>query len=157
MIFCRCGSCSELMSGIGSAKTIKSVVILMPAAMYQIRRLSRHLLAMLGYIWLSGTQPNETRMDWTIFHVQAKVMMQSDVRCSHTAGKMRRYWSKRLTLTRHNAQMYVCIAPKSDLSCFWPSSALASHECLPTPQYASAVTTKFCQLRSSFLKVGCDR
>lgn len=138
-IFWRRGSCSELMSGIGSAKTMKSVVMLMPAAMYQIVRLSIHVLAMEGKSWLMGTQPNETRMDWTMFHVQAKAMMQNDVRCSHTAGKMRRYWSKRLTLTRQRAQMYVCIAPNNAWSCRTPSSGLASHECLPTPQCPSVI------------------
>lgn len=47
-IFWRRGSCSELMSEMGSAKTIKSVVMLIPAAMYQMVRLSIQWLAIEG-------------------------------------------------------------------------------------------------------------
>lgn len=99
------GSCRDWTSGIGIRKTIKSVTILMAAAMYHIVRLSRHLSAKLGCRMVIGTQARVTRADCTMFQTRAKPMIQTDARCSHRATKMRRYCKSRLILTRHKAQM----------------------------------------------------
>lgn len=121
------------MSGIGRRNTTKSVVMLIPAAMYQTVKLSKQLCAIEGYRTLIGVQANATRKDWMIFQVTAKPMMQYAARCSHTARKMRWYWSRRLTLTKQSAQMYSSIAEKRHWSCRIESSGPVTHECLPTP------------------------
>lgn len=87
----RMGSCNELMSGIGRRKTMKSVVMLIPAAIYQIVKLSRQRGARLGMKTLTGLQAKETRMDWQMFHVTEKQMIISDTRCSQGAMKIRLY------------------------------------------------------------------
>lgn len=93
------------MSGIGRRKTIKSVVILIPAAMYHIVRLSRQCGARLGTKVLTGLQANDTRMDWATFHETEKHMMTIDARCSQGAMKIRLYWRSRLILTQQSDQM----------------------------------------------------
>lgn len=84
---------------------MKSVVMLIPAAIYQIVKLSRHFGARLGMKTLTGLQAKETRMDCAIFHETEKQMMMSDTRCSQAAMNMRRYWRSRLILTQQRDQM----------------------------------------------------
>lgn len=99
------GSCKELSSGIGRRKTIKSVVMLIPAAMYQIVRLSRQRGARLGMKALTGLQANDTRMDCATFHETEKHMMMIDARWIQVAMKIRLYWRSRLILTQQRDQM----------------------------------------------------
>lgn len=84
---------------------MKSVVMLIPAAMYQMVRLSRQCGARLGIKALTGLHANDTRIDCAIFQETEKQIMIIDTRCNQAAMKMRLYWRSKLILTQQSDQM----------------------------------------------------
>jgi hypothetical protein len=69
-IRCLRGSCSFKTEGIGMQKMRMSVAMLMPEEKYQIGRVSRQTLAMLGTMMEMGRHERPRRVAWT--HAQTQ-------------------------------------------------------------------------------------
>lgn len=110
--FCFKGRCKDFIAGNGKIKTQKSVVMLNPAAMYHIVKLSKQRLARLGTKRDTGMQAKTAKTDWITFQMHAKKIRASDARRRITPLKTRRYCSSRAILTMQSDQTYSWIAPK---------------------------------------------
>src|SRR4051794_16531070 len=73
MIFCRCGSCRDLSTGIGIVRIVKSLTRLTPAMMYQIVAGSIHLpLMLLSQKAATGWQMRVSRKASATAHADRK-------------------------------------------------------------------------------------
>lgn len=106
MYFCRLGSCSELMTGMGSVRIKKSVTRLTPAIMYQTVVMLMHLPGMdESQKVATGWQMSVNKKARATAQAARKHSAVSVMRWMMALANRRLYWSRMDILVRHTATL----------------------------------------------------